>query len=117
MEDSKALKQAFKGFGSDEEAIIEIITKRSNEQRLKIAQEFKTMYGKDLIKELKSELRGNFEDVIVALMTNPVEFQAKQIHKAISGLGTDEGTIVEILGVHTNEEIIAIRDEYEGRKF
>lgn len=75
------------------------------------------MYGKDLIKELKSELRGNFEDVIIALMTNPVEFQAKQMHKAISGLGTDEPTIVEILGVHTNEEIIAIRDEYEGRKY
>ncbi|KAK9737570.1 Annexin [Popillia japonica] len=36
------------------------------------------------------------------------------MHKAISGLGTDEPTIVEILGVHTNEEIIAIRDEYEG---
>ncbi|GJQ75979.1 hypothetical protein Trydic_g18033 [Trypoxylus dichotomus] len=100
VEDAKALKQAFKGFGSDEEVIINIITKRSNDQRLQIAQEFKTMYGKDLIKELKSELR--------------VEFQAKQIHKAISGLGTDEGTIVEILGVHTNEEIIAIRDEYEG---
>ncbi|KAI4462040.1 ionotropic glutamate receptor [Holotrichia oblita] len=114
VEDAKALKEAFKGFGSDEEAIINIITKRSNSQRLKIAQEFKTMYGKDLIKELKSELRGNFEDVIIALMTNPVEFQAKQMHKAISGLGTDEPTIVEILGVHTNEEIIAIRDEYEG---
>ncbi|KAI4462025.1 annexin [Holotrichia oblita] len=97
VEDAKALKEAFKGFGSDEEAIINIITKRSNSQRLKIAQEFKTMYGKDLIKELKSELRGNFEDVIIALMTNPVEFQAKQMHKAISGLGTDEPTIVEIL--------------------
>lgn len=45
-EDAKALKQAFKGFGSDEEAIIDIITRRSNDQRLKIAQRFKTMYGK-----------------------------------------------------------------------
>ncbi|KAJ8915071.1 hypothetical protein NQ315_014326 [Exocentrus adspersus] len=57
-EDAKTLKAAFKGFGSDEDAIIEIITRRSNEQRRQIAARFKTMYGKDLIKELKSELRG-----------------------------------------------------------
>ncbi|CAG9817526.1 unnamed protein product [Phaedon cochleariae] len=113
-EDAKALKQAFKGFGTDEEAVIEIITKRSNEQRRAIATRFKTMYGKDLIKELKSELRGNFEDVIIALMTEPIEFQAKQLHKAISGLGTDESTIVEILGVHNNDEVVRIADEYEG---
>lgn len=35
-----------KGFGTDEDAVIEIITKRSNEQRRQIATRFKTMYGK-----------------------------------------------------------------------
>lgn len=44
--DAKALKAAFKGFGTDEDAVIEIITKRSNEQRQQIASVFKTMYGK-----------------------------------------------------------------------
>ncbi|XP_044271353.1 annexin B9-like [Tribolium madens] len=113
-QDATALKTAFKGFGSDEDAIIDIITHRSNEQRQQIAARFKTMYGKDLIKELKSELRGNLEDVIVALMTEPIEFQAKQLHKAISGLGTDEGTIVEILSIHDNDEVIKISQAYEG---
>ncbi|CAH1988858.1 unnamed protein product [Acanthoscelides obtectus] len=112
--DAEALKQAFRGFGTDEAAVIEIITKRSNAQRRQIAARFKTMYGKCLIKELKSELRGNFEDVIVALMTEPVEFLAKELHKAISGLGTEESTIVEILGIHNNDEIIRISNCYEG---
>lgn len=49
-------------------------------------------------------------------MTEPIEFQAKQLHKAISGLGTDESTIVEILGVHDNEDVIKIANVYEGRK-
>lgn len=113
-EDAKALKQAFKGFGTDEDTVIEIITKRSNEQRREIAATFKTMYGKDLMKELKSELRGNFEDVMIALMMEPIEFQAKQLHKAISGLGTEENTIVEILGVHSNDEVVGISNAYEG---
>lgn len=44
--DAKALKEAFKGFGTDEDTVIEIIARRSNEQRRKIASTFKTMYGK-----------------------------------------------------------------------
>lgn len=46
VEDAKALKQAFKGFGCDENAVMDIITKRSNLQRQEIAVQFKTMYGK-----------------------------------------------------------------------
>ncbi|KAK4875050.1 hypothetical protein RN001_011472 [Aquatica leii] len=111
--DAQALKQAFKGFGCNEEAIIEIITKRSNAQRQEISEHFKTMYGKDLIKELKSELRGNLEDVIVALMLPPAEYYAKQLHKAISGIGTNEKAIIEILGIHKNDDIIAIREAYQ----
>ncbi|XP_050310580.1 annexin B9-like isoform X2 [Anthonomus grandis grandis] len=112
--DAKALKEAFKGFGTDEETVIAIIGNRSNDQRRKIAAAFKTMYGKDLIKELKSELRGNFEDIMVALMTEPLEYQAKELHHAISGLGTNESTLVEILGIHNNEEITTIVNLYEG---
>lgn len=71
----------------------------------------------ELNKELKSELRGNFEDVILALMTDPIEFQAKELHHAISGLGTDEGTIVEILGIHNNDAVLNIANAYEGCKY
>lgn len=45
-EDAQQLKQAFKGFGCDEDTIIGIITSRTNEQRQIIATEFKTMFGK-----------------------------------------------------------------------
>lgn len=47
-------------------------------------------------------------------MTPPVEYQAKELHKAISGLGTDEHTIIEILGIHNNDEIKNVKDVYEG---
>lgn len=49
-------------------------------------------------------------------MTPYYVFQAKQVHKAVSGLGTDEDTLIEILGVHCNEEIQAICAAYESRK-
>lgn len=50
-------------------------------------------------------------------MTPPSEYQAKELHKAISGLGTEENTLIEILGIHNNDEIKQIRDVYEGCKY
>lgn len=111
-QDAEALRKAMKGFGTDEKAIINILAKRSNEQRVYIGVAFKQLYGKDLIDDLKSELSGNFEDAIIALMTPTNEYLAKEVHKAISGIGTDEDVLVEVLCTRTNQEIWGINEAY-----
>ncbi|KAG8266873.1 hypothetical protein J6590_061700 [Homalodisca vitripennis] len=111
--DAEILRKAMKGFGTDEKAIIQVLTNRTNAQRQEIAHQFKTMYGKDLISNLKSELSGNFEDLILALMTPIPEYQAKELHHALSGIGTNENTLVELMCAATNHEIHAMRGAYE----
>ena len=39
--------------------------------------------SQDLIKELKSELSGNFEDVVLALMMTPQEYDASEVYNSI----------------------------------
>ncbi|KFW11943.1 Annexin A8, partial [Eurypyga helias] len=114
--DAQTLYKAMKGLGTDEQAIIDVLTKRSNTQRQQIAKSFKGQFGKDLIESLKSELSGNFERLMVALMYSPFQYDAKELYDAMKGVGTSESVIIEILASRTKaqiKEIIkAYREEY-----
>jgi len=112
-QDAGVLRKAMKGIGTDEKAIIDVLCNRSNSQRLEIKKMFKTAYGKDLIKELKSELSGRFEDLILGLLLTPAEYDATCIRNAISGAGTDEGCLIEILSTRTNAQIMEIKSVYK----
>ena len=67
QQDADALRNAMKGFGTDEDALIKIVANRTNQQRMQIKEAYKTSFGRDLISDLKSELRGKLEDAMVAL--------------------------------------------------
>ncbi|KAG8228224.1 hypothetical protein J437_LFUL004349 [Ladona fulva] len=110
--DATALHAAMKGLGTDEAEIIDIITARSSAQRQEIAQKYKAEFGGDLIDDLKGELGGHFEDVIVGLMLPPATYLARELHKAMTGAGTDEDVLVEILCTRTNNEVGEIADAY-----
>lgn len=69
----------------------------------------------DLVDDLKGELGGNFEDVIVALTLPPDEYLCKQLHECMDGAGTDEETLIEIICARNNSEIQDLVDTYERR--
>ena len=110
--DCHDLNEAIKSSKGQNE-IIKIMCNRTNEERQKIKQLYITSYGEDLEKALCSKLSGNFEDCIVALLNTPSEYDAKQLHKAIAGLGTDEDTLTEIIATRPKWKIEEIKAEYE----
>ena len=94
-QDADALRKAMKGIGTDEAAIIKIIANRTNAHRQKIKVAYKSAFGRDLISDLKSELHGNFEDAVLALFVEPVEYDCDQLKKAMKGAGTDEVSLLQ----------------------
>ncbi|MFH4974033.1 hypothetical protein AB6A40_000742 [Gnathostoma spinigerum] len=109
---AEQLEKAMKGFGCNKEKIIEVLCHCNNAQRQMIRTPYKTLYGKDLIKELKKELSGDFEDVIIGLMETPTKYDAVNLHKAVKGLGTKEKVLIEIICSRTNDEIHSVCNEY-----
>nr|XP_061793968.1 annexin A11-like isoform X4 [Nerophis lumbriciformis] len=113
LKDVEVLRKAMKGFGTDEQAIIDLLGSRSNKQRVPLLRAYKTAYGKDLIKDLHSELSGDFRKLVMAMMKSQPEFDASEIHSAIKGAGTDEACLIEILSSRSNAEIKEIARIYK----
>uniref|UniRef100_A0A667Z742 Annexin n=1 Tax=Myripristis murdjan TaxID=586833 RepID=A0A667Z742_9TELE len=116
-EDAETLYKAMKGLGTDEDAILQLLTSRSNTQRQQIKAAYKTLHGKDLVSDLKGELGGKFETLIVGLMTAPLAYDVTSLRNAIKGAGTDEKVLVEILASRTAQQVkdivAAYREEYD----
>lgn len=113
-DDVQVLRKAMKGLGTDEQAILDILCYRTNDQRQEIAKHYKASYGRDLIKDLKSELKGDFEDIILGIMTPLPLFDAQCLKKAMAGLGTDERVLLEILCARSNAQIQLIKAAYKA---
>lgn len=51
------------------------------------------------------------------MMTPLPQYYAKEIHEAMSGVGTDEDVLIEVFCTMTNNELRTIRVAYEHSKF
>jgi len=63
---------------------------------------------------IKKKLSGDFEYAILSIATIPAVYDAQTIRTATKGLGTDEVTLIEILGTRSPAEIEAINTEYKN---
>ena len=86
----------------DENAIIKLLANRNNVMRQQLRNYYNQNYKRDLVTDLKAELDGKFETAIVALLDDPFIYDAKTLHKAMKGVGTDTDACIEIICTRPN---------------
>jgi annexin A7/11 len=102
-----------KGMGTDEAAIISIMTSASTAQIQAIKRHYEAKQHKSLQGSFESELTGNLEKVCVGLLYPSREhFLAVQLRNAMKGVGTDEDPIVRILGGNDKDVSRRIAEAY-----
>uniref|UniRef100_A0AAQ6AGG0 Annexin n=1 Tax=Amphiprion ocellaris TaxID=80972 RepID=A0AAQ6AGG0_AMPOC len=111
--DAARLETAIKTKGVDEQTIIDILTRRSYEQRRDIAFEYERIARKDLPTALKGALSGSLESLMLGLMKSTSQYDASELRASIKGLGTDEETLIELVCSRNNEELMAIKKVYK----
>ena len=113
--DAEALRKAMQGLGTDDKTLIEIAGKRSHKQRMKIRQAYKILFGRDLMDDLSSDLSGNYKKTMLALFTEPIEYDVDSLYYAMKGAGTDEDTLIEILASRPGWYINKIKKKYKEK--
>ena len=110
--DAATLRKAMKGLGTDENAIIQLISNRTNKERLAMIESYKKQFNRNLIEDLKSELHGHFEEAVLALFEDPIAYDCITLRTAMKGAGTEEDTLIEILATRSNKDITSIKQKY-----
>lgn len=111
-EDVTALRKAIEGLGTNEKTLINILTHRSSEQRQLICKAYQEATGRTLQEDLEGDAHGDFEDLLVALITPPAVFDCHEVTRAIKGAGTKDSVLIEIFASRTNQQIKALCDVY-----
>ncbi|XP_020268595.1 annexin D3-like [Asparagus officinalis] len=102
-EDCKKLKKAFDGWGTDEDAVIEILAHRNARQRIKIADAYNRFYNESLIDRLHSELSSHFR--VFFLQSEALKASKKKGDKHL-------WPIIEVTCASSPDHLIAVRKAY-----
>ncbi|XP_022941681.1 annexin D5-like [Cucurbita moschata] len=112
QDDAAQLHRAFKGFGCDTAAVVNILAHRDATQRALIQREYKAMYSKGLIKHLKSELSGNLEKAVLLWMYDPASRDAVIIKEALCGETVHLRRATEVMCSRTSTQLQQLRQLY-----
>ncbi|KAK0163303.1 hypothetical protein PV327_007000 [Microctonus hyperodae] len=93
--------------------IIKMLVSLDKTQLSKVTDCYNTHYGQSLILNLKNKFNGKLEQIVVALMTPEIEYNAKLIHDGLFGLESDSSALIDLISTEPCWEMKQIRDTYQ----
>ena len=113
--DVDALRKAMKGFGTDEDTLIKVALKYTQKERIKLKNDYVSAYGRELLKDFEGDISGNFLVTMKALFTDPIEYDADELYRAMKGAGTNEDTLIEIIASRPGWLLKKIKKKYKEK--
>ncbi|KAL1634820.1 hypothetical protein SLS58_010503 [Diplodia intermedia] len=110
--EAEALRKAMKGFGTDEKAVIRVLSKLDPVQMFSVRNTYNQRFMRDLLRDLEKETSGDFREALLACARGPLQQDAHTLFHAMRGVGTKESDLNDVLCGRTNADVHAIRAEY-----
>ncbi|KAL5545245.1 hypothetical protein UlMin_009029 [Ulmus minor] len=114
-DDAIQLYRAFKGFGCDTAAVINILAHRDAAQRALIQQEYRSMYSEDILKRLASELSGKLETAVLLWMYDPPTRDATIVKQGLSSDTFNLEAATEVICSRSPSQIQHFKQIYFSR--
>ncbi|KAF5345468.1 hypothetical protein D9758_013623 [Tetrapyrgos nigripes] len=113
--DVEKIRKATKGFGTDEAALVVTIAHLSSLQIASLGAVFKARTGKELVEVLDKETSSWFRATLHGLVLGPLWYDVELVSQAISGAGTDEMLLTELLVSRSSTDLQALSFAYHKR--
>ena len=97
----------------DEKAIIALCLRTTNAIRLEILNIYKECYNQNLLANFRSIFNDNFLKTLIALFTEPIEYDANELKEAINTKNVD--TLIEIIVSRPQNILMQIKDRYNKK--
>ena len=97
---------------NNQDEIIEIICSKSQSQIKKLNNQYETEYKVNLKETLEKKLKDELKDLIIALLQDPIEYDANEVYKSIKGLGTDDDALIELIATRTPNRLKEVSKKY-----
>ncbi|CAN1237989.1 Annexin D5 [Linum grandiflorum] len=114
-DDALLLHKAFKGFGCDTSAVINILAHRHAAHRAYILHEYRTMFSEDIFKRLASELSGQLEKAVLMWMQDPPGCDATIVRQGLMSETTNLDAVTEVICSRAPSQIQLIKQHYHAR--
>ena len=102
-----------KGFGTDEKALIAILSKKDPIQINTIRTQFDQRLMRNMVNDLESETSSYFREGLVEIARGPLVADCHNLFNAMKGAGTKEATLDDILINRSNADVTAIKQQYQ----
>ncbi|CAF1585289.1 unnamed protein product [Adineta ricciae] len=103
-------------WGTDEKTFNAIFSRRSYYQLRATFEEYQKKHRQDIAQVIRSEFSGDAKDAYIALVTcirDRPSFFAERIHKAVSGLGTKDSTLIRVIVTRSEIDLAQVKMRYQ----
>jgi len=101
-----------KGLGTDDATLINTIVTRPRKHLQQVKAVYPQKHKNTLEKDIKGDTSGNYEDILLALITDRIDYLAQLVSKSVKGLGTNETLLVMVLCTNSGDKIRRIADSF-----
>lgn len=111
----EALYRAMKGMGTDETQLISTLRAIPDPPYMgNLRQTYHAQHKRDLLSAVHSETSGYFREGLEALIRGPLAQDVHLLHEALSGAGTNEHMLNDVLLARSNADMYALKQAYHS---
>ena len=99
----------------DSESLMSLISYKTNSQRIKLREEYKTTFSRDLFEDFKKSFKGEFLQIIIGIFKTPVEYDVDLLNNSLKGFSIDKDVISEIICFRTPKRLEQIKVKYQEK--